>query len=99
MVLCKCVFLDGKEVDITVEKEATGLELFESLCKYMGLTYRDPFGIAFRGGTGPAPYSWWVRTEKTLKGQIPGKCKIWEFAFLVKYYPKTLRGMQDEIAR
>lgn len=99
MVLCKCVFLDGKEVFLTVEKDATGSDLYDSICEYIGIKYRDPFGVAFRGGAAPAPYSWWVRMDKSLTGQIPGKCKIWEFAFLVKYYPKSLTGMQDVMAR
>lgn len=99
MALCKCVFLDGKEVFLTVEKDATGSDLYDSICEYVGIKYRDPFGVAFRGGAAPAPYSWWVRMDKSLTGQIPGKCKIWEFAFLVKYYPKVLTGMQDVMAR
>nr|XP_039269880.1 tyrosine-protein phosphatase non-receptor type 4-like [Styela clava] len=99
MVACRCVFLDGKEVEISIEKDATGSDLFTSVCKYLNLKFHDPFGIVFRGGAGPAPYNWWIRMDKTLKGQIPGKCKVWEFAFIVKYYPKTLAGMQEEVAR
>lgn len=99
MVVCKCIFLDGKEVELTVEKEAKGSDLFNSICRYLNIKYSDPFGLAFRGGTGPSSYNWWIRMNKQLTRQIPGKCKVWVFAFLVKYYPKSLASLQEQEAR
>ncbi|CAK8674399.1 unnamed protein product [Clavelina lepadiformis] len=96
MVVCKCLFLDGKEVNVTVDRNATGSDLFESVCKYLNIHDRGPLWLVHRGGSKPTTYNWWVRPDKPLRKQITGKCQVWAFALVVKFYPvSNFSGFED----
>lgn len=99
MTSCKCTFLDGREVSLTVKRDATGQDLFTSVCNYLNITDNRPYGLVHRGGT-QSLYNWWINLDKPLHKQIPGRCKIWVFALMIKYYPLsgTVQDV-DDIAR
>nr|XP_002121971.3 band 4.1-like protein 4 isoform X1 [Ciona intestinalis] len=97
---CKCLFLDGKDVSITVKKDATGADLLASVCRYLAIGNKQPFGLVHRGGAHPPTYNWWVRLDKELRKQISGKCKIWAFALVLKFYPLPPKmNVNEDIVR
>jgi len=99
MVICKCFFIDGRDVDIKVNRNANGLDLFNSVCKFLNIEDKASFGLIHRDGSKPATYNWWIRLDKPLRKQIKGKCKVWVFALVVKFYPKENIERCEEILR
>ena len=93
------MFVDGKDVDITVDKDANGSDLFESICKYLNIQDPSPFGLVHRDGSKPSTYNWWIRMDRPLLKQITGKCQVWVFALVVKFYPKENIEQCEEITR
>lgn len=97
MTSCKCVFLDGKEVNIVVKRDATGGDLLDSVCNYLNIADKRPYGLVHRGGSKPSAYRWWIQLDKPLHKQVPGKCQIWSFSLMIKFYPfgKSISSAED----
>ena len=99
VLLCKCSFLDGRDIDVSVRNDALGSDLFHSVCNYLNIRNRNMFGLIHKSGSYNPAYRWWIRMDKPLKKQVAGKCKIWAFALVVKFYPTEHLHSLEDIAR
>ena len=99
MVLCKCTNLDGREINLNVEKDACGSDLFNSICNYFNIKDRSMYGLIHENGAIDPSYRWWVRMDKVLKKQITGKCQVWAFTLVIKFYPEKHFDKLEEVTR
>lgn len=99
MLFCKCTFLDDTDVDVKIGKEASGNDLFNRVCDYLGIKNRNLLGLVHKTGTLDSSSKWWIRTDKLLRKQMKGKCQVWTFSLLLKLYPKRNFDKLEEITR
>jgi len=67
VLFCKCSFLDGKDIDISIERDALGSDLFHSVCNYLNIKNKHMYGLVHKSGSYNPAYRWWVRMDKLLR--------------------------------
>ena len=65
---CRVYLLDESRIEIGVDLHAIGLELLQSVCKYLNVIEMDYFGLKYKG---EHYNNVWVRPDKPIKKQFP----------------------------
>lgn len=90
---CRVQLLDGSELNLDLDKKASGQDLFDAVCNKLSLNEVDYFGCTFKDGKNGKV---WVNSTKKLNKQNNGP---WIFSFEVKFYPPDPTCLRDEITR
>ncbi|ESN95274.1 hypothetical protein HELRODRAFT_86976 [Helobdella robusta] len=94
MNTCRVQLLDGSEVDIDIDKKASGQELFDLVCKKLSLNEVDYFGCTYKENKNTKV---WLNNNKKIFKQISNT--PWVFSFEVKFYPPDPTCLNEEITR
>uniref|UniRef100_A0A8D8T5A6 Moesin/ezrin/radixin homolog 1 n=1 Tax=Cacopsylla melanoneura TaxID=428564 RepID=A0A8D8T5A6_9HEMI len=86
--------LDGSILDVTVERKAKGVELFDRVCDHLNLLERDYFGLTYDDKIDPRC---WLEMDKRISKYL--KNEPWKLNFAVKFYPPDPAQLQEDITR
>ncbi|KAL1455600.1 hypothetical protein WDU94_009684 [Cyamophila willieti] len=86
--------LDGSILDVTVERKAKGVELFDRVCDHLNLLERDYFGLTYDDKIDP---KCWLEMDKRISKYL--KNEPWKLDFVVKFYPPDPAQLQEDITR
>ncbi|XP_067649246.1 merlin-like [Haliotis asinina] len=75
------------ELEFEIESKAMGKELFDLVCRTIGLRETWYFGLQFVDSKG---YIAWLKFDKKVLGQDVGKETPIPFLFLAKFYPEDV---------
>ncbi|KAI6201085.1 Moesin/ezrin/radixin-like protein 1 [Aphelenchoides besseyi] len=89
MIPVKITTMDAEMTAITIESDWSGRQLFDAVCRIIGLREIWYFGLQFVNKNG---ISVWLQMEKLISEQEVPKDEngILHFYFLVKFYPESV---------
>ncbi|XP_041357830.1 band 4.1-like protein 3 [Gigantopelta aegis] len=96
-ISCSVVLLDGENLEVQIEKRATGQQLFDKVCTHLDLLERDYFGITYTDDRDPPAMRYWLNLEKKISKQK--KKGPWVFSFALKFYPPDPTQLQESLTR
>ena len=81
------------ELEFSLNWKATGQELFDLVCRTIGLRETWYFGLQFQDSKG---YVAWLKLDKRVQdqdiaGSIEDNSKVRLYVFRSRFYPSTLR--------
>jgi erythrocyte membrane protein band 4.1 len=92
--MCRVLLLDGKDVEIEVDKSAKGQVLVDKVCQHLSLAEMDYFSCTYMDNE----LKFWLNPEKRLDKQIKGNAP-WTFAFEMKFYPTEPASLHEDLTR
>ncbi len=75
------------ELEFSLSWKATGQELFDLVCRTIGLRETWYFGLQYNDSKG---YVAWLKLEKKVRDQDVVKTQPMNFLFLAKFYPEDV---------
>ncbi|XP_076440887.1 uncharacterized protein LOC143280176 isoform X3 [Babylonia areolata] len=91
------VLLDGEHVNIELDKNADGKDLFDKVCQHLDLSEREYFGLQYVDERIPSPLKCWLSPEKKISKQK--KRGPWLFDFALKFYPPDPTQLRESLTR
>ncbi|CAH1394049.1 unnamed protein product [Nezara viridula] len=86
--------LDGKTLEINIERKGKGEKIFNEVCDHLDLQEKDYFGLSFKDKAGRRT---WLDLDKRVGKVLKGD--TWNLDFEVKFYPKDPSQLQEDITR
>ncbi|XP_014294296.1 protein 4.1 homolog isoform X3 [Halyomorpha halys] len=93
-VMATVTLLDGKTLEISIERKGKGEKIFDEVCDHLDLQEKDYFGLSFRDKAGRRT---WLDLDKRVGKVLKGD--VWNLDFEVKFYPKDPSQLQEDITR
>lgn len=93
MLFCRVNLLDGTDIEVNLEKKATGQELVDKVCEHLNLLEKDYFSASYIDNN----VKFWLNHEKKITRQI--RSGTYTFKFQVKFYPPDPATLAEEITR
>lgn len=93
MLCCRVNLLDGTDIEVNIEKKATGQDLVNKISEDLNLLEKDYFSVSFLDNN----VKYWLNHEKKITRQI--RSGTYTFKFQVKFYPPDPAVLQEEITR
>ncbi|BFY99164.1 hypothetical protein BsWGS_02203 [Bradybaena similaris] len=96
-VTCNVFFLDGENVEFSIDKNDNGRALFDKVCTRLDLIERDYFGLTYTDDRGPSHLKYWLNLDKKIAKQK--KRGAWVFEFALKFYPPDPSQLRESLTR
>lgn len=93
-VKCKVQLLDGSDLELEIDKKATGQVLLDKICESVNLLEKDYFCCSYKVN---ADVKFWLQNDLLISKQI--KNGPWKFLFELKFYPQDPTTLHEEITR